>query len=169
MLFRSAYLDGDLAERHPINKAFLVDPGEAPGLYASRAVSPTGPMYGPEMRWPERAARAREEALLQGSGLQLSDFARARDLARGTRRALRMVLEALEVSVEPGATGAGPTLRLAFTLPAGGYATAVLREFRKSDTEGSIHPGSSSPTGDGPEADARSLGQGSGDEGASEA
>jgi tRNA pseudouridine13 synthase len=125
------YIAGDLAVRHPLDRVFAIAPDEAEDTYASRACSATGPMFGPEMRWPEGAAREREQAILDASGLRLEDFARARGLAEGTRRAVRMCPAALEVALEaPG------VLRFAFELPAGAYATAVLREFRKSDDEG---------------------------------
>jgi tRNA pseudouridine13 synthase len=130
------YVDGDLAVRHPVGGPFLIDPAEAQEAYAAQKASATGPMFGRAMRWPEREARAREERLLAAQGLTLEHFARARDLAEGTRRAVRICLDGLEVRAVDGEVPGGQDLVLAFTLPAGGYATAVLREFRKTDEEG---------------------------------
>jgi tRNA pseudouridine13 synthase len=129
------YVDGDLAVRHPVGGPFLIDPAEAATAYAARTCSATGPMFGPGMRWPERAARAREEQLLAASGLTLEAFARAKDLGEGTRRAIRIVLDTLELRELPTDDGR-VDLEFRFALPAGGYATSVLREFRKSDDEG---------------------------------
>jgi tRNA pseudouridine13 synthase len=125
------YVEGDLAVRHPSDRVFAITEEEALSTYASRACSATGPMFGPEMRWPEGAARAREERVLAASGLGIEHFARARGLAEGTRRATRVCPASIEVSEEEPSV-----LRFRFELPAGAYATAVLREFRKSDAEG---------------------------------
>lgn len=130
------YIDGDLAVRHPAGGPFLIDPEEARRAYASQQCSATGPMFGRAMRWPEREARRREERVLAEAGLTLEDFARVGDLAEGTRRAVRMCLADLEVRQAEGEGPGQHDLIFAFTLPAGGYATAVLREFRKTDDEG---------------------------------
>ncbi len=124
------YLDGDLAVRHPTGGPWAVDPAEAQGLYDSHAASPTGPMFGAAMKAPTGAVAAIEGDVLAASGLSLDDLARAGDLAQGARRALRVLVD--DLTVEPDGEGA---LRFAFTLPAGGYATVVLREFRKTDDE----------------------------------
>lgn len=129
------YIDGDLAVRHPVGGPFAIDPAEAATTYAARTCSATGPMFGVGMRWPEREARTREEQLLASSGLTLEAFARARDLGEGTRRAIRICLDALELREIPSEHGPAD-LEFRFALPAGGYATSVLREFRKSDDEG---------------------------------
>ncbi len=133
------YVDGDLAVRHPVDRTFPIEPAEAEVTYASRACSATGPMFGPSMRWPEREARAREEQTLTASGLTLDSFARAREIGEGTRRAVRIVLDGLDVR-SVSADAAGEDLTFEFALPAGGYATSVLREFRKTDEEG-LKPG----------------------------
>lgn len=129
------YIDGDLAVRHPSDRFFAISADEALSTYASRACSATGPMFGPEMRWPEGAAKLREERVLRESGLSIEHFARAKGLAEGTRRAIRVCPASIEVTeVAPSA------LRFRFDLPAGAYATAVLREFRKTDSEGPEGP-----------------------------
>lgn len=147
----SLYVQGDLAVRHPMDRVFAITEEEALSTYASRACSATGPMFGPEMRWPEGAAKEREASVLEASGLGIEHFARAKGLAEGTRRAIRVCPPAIDVS-EEDADGA-PSVRFRFELPAGAYATAVLREFRKTDDEGlrsgpmwGIEPAASSST-----------------------
>lgn len=92
------------------------------------AISPTGPMFGPEMRWPNHEARAREEELLAQSGLAPDVLARLGKHAPGTRRVVRVRPGAVSVArVEGG-------LELAFTLPSGAYATCLVREILKNET-----------------------------------
>lgn len=88
----------------------------------------TGPMFGPEMRVPApgTVAAEREAAVLAAAGLTVETFAAAGKLAEGTRRP--MAVELGEVTVtEVDAT----TVTIGFTLPAGAYATAVMREVTK--------------------------------------
>lgn len=128
------YIPGDLAVRDGSDRVFAISEEEARLTYATRACSATGPMFGPEMRWPDGAAKEREERVLAASGLRIEHFARAKGLAEGTRRAIRVCPASIEVTEEDA--GQRPTLRFRFELAAGAYATAVLREFRKTDDEG---------------------------------
>jgi tRNA pseudouridine13 synthase len=91
-------------------------------------LSPTGPIAGARMRWPEGPAAELERrvcAEILGSGF---DFARVRRLGEGSRRALRIWVEGVRYEVEddPGGHGA-PCVRVYFVLPKGAYATTVLR------------------------------------------
>jgi tRNA pseudouridine13 synthase len=88
----------------------------------------TGPMFGPEMRAPAPGtlAAAREATVLEAAGLTVEDFARAGKLAEGTRRPLAIELGDVSVT-EIDAT----TVTIGFTLPAGAYATVVMREVMK--------------------------------------
>ena len=95
------------------------------------ALSPTGPMFGPEMRWPMHDARAAEEALLTRAGLTVESLERFGRFGRGTRRVVRVRPADLELSKEDD----GFSLR--FSLPAGSYATVVLREIFKEDATAS--------------------------------
>jgi len=105
---------------------------------ASGEVSPTGPIIGARMRWPEGAPADLERRV---SGRILGedfDLAKTRSLGEGSRRALRLWVEDLrwEVDVDDhgdvGAqndTGAGKSsacMRVYFVLPKGSYATTVL-------------------------------------------
>jgi tRNA pseudouridine13 synthase len=97
------------------------------GRYELGQLHPQGPMFGPKMR--PAAAQALE---LEGNTLsQLElDAAASETLGRhapGTRRDLRVPLADLTVRVEDTLEGA-PSLRIAFALPAGSFATQVIRE-----------------------------------------
>jgi tRNA pseudouridine13 synthase len=129
------YVEGDLAVRFPLDRVFVISAEEAVTAYGSLECSATGPMFGPDMRWPTGAAKVREEQLLARSALTLEHFANAGGLAQGTRRAVRMVAQDLRVIDEGGGC-----VRVEFSLPAGGYATVVLREFRKTDDEDRAEP-----------------------------
>jgi len=85
-------------------------------------VHPSGPMFGPRMRWPEGDPAAMERQVLADSGLSDADWRRFAKLTPGTRRSLRFALVDLRCEEEDG------DLWLRFTLPAGAYATAVLGE-----------------------------------------
>lgn len=91
----------------------------------------TGPIFGHKMRAPAEGseAAAREQAVLDEEHLAPADFRRLGKLAPGTRRPLSIALE--EVAVEPVDPHA-ICVRLA--LPAGAYATAVMREIMKRET-----------------------------------
>lgn len=90
-------------------------------------LSATGPLFGPKMPRPAGEVDAREQALLAEEGLALSDFKRGGGETEGARRALRVRLG------DPSAARDGDDLLLAFTLPAGSYATQVLDEVVKPE------------------------------------
>jgi tRNA pseudouridine13 synthase len=96
-----------------------------------REIVPTGPMFGPEMKLPAEVVAVREGEVLQSAGLTREAFERFRNLTPGTRRAL--VVWPGGLTVEPD----GADLILQFELPAGVYATAVVREFQKDERESS--------------------------------
>jgi tRNA pseudouridine13 synthase len=86
---------------------------------------PSGPMFGAEMRAPAEGteAAARETAVLAEAGLAVADLSRVARLAPGSRRAIGVTIGAPAArATEDGA------LELAFTLPAGSYATVVCAE-----------------------------------------
>lgn len=118
-----SYVEGDLAARGPSGRPWLVTAEDAALLYPSGEASPTGPMFGRSMERPTGAAEAREEAVLAGASLDRAFFDRIGPLAEGARRPARVFVEDLSVTAEPDA------LVFRFTLPAGAYATVVMREF----------------------------------------
>ncbi|MEZ4366792.1 MAG: tRNA pseudouridine(13) synthase TruD [Kofleriaceae bacterium] len=102
---------------------------DGPRVTAGEIV-PTGPMFGHQGRRPQpgSAAAAAEDAILAEAGLTTGDFARVGSLAEGTRRDAAIVLDdvaAARVDDDPAA------LEVRFTLPAGAYATVVMREVMK--------------------------------------
>jgi len=105
-------------------------------------ISPTGPMFGPEMRWPTHEAAERERALLASSGLSAEVLEQLGRNAPGTRRVVRV--RPTETSVERDAEG----LVLGFVLPSGAYATSMLRELMKEEG-GSERSGGDAPGDEG--------------------
>lgn len=97
----------------------------------------TGLLPGTEAPMADGEPGRIERAVLEESGLTKSNFVVPEHLdwsSRGTRRALLMKPQNMEISVEsddlhPGKRAA----RLRFELPRGAYATSVLREFLKLD------------------------------------
>ncbi|HEY8141172.1 MAG TPA: tRNA pseudouridine(13) synthase TruD [Kofleriaceae bacterium] len=95
-------------------------------------VIPTGPMFGHSMREPVLASEAgtREAAILIEEGLTSADFKPLGTLAPGTRRAIAVVIAgaaALPIAAD--------AIEVAFELPAGAYATAVMREITKTGAQ----------------------------------
>lgn len=103
----------------------VADPDLERERLARREVVLSGPMFGPKMRMPSGEPAARERALLMRAGLSLAQIQAFGKLLPGTRRPLLVWPEALHVA----ATEVG--LELRFVLPAGSYATVLLRELVK--------------------------------------
>jgi tRNA(Glu) U13 pseudouridine synthase TruD len=86
-------------------------------------------MFGDRMRTAAEGspAAAREDAILASAGLARDSFANVRAIAEGTRRDATIAIGQPTVrTVEPG------VIEVAFSLPGGAYATAVMRELMKS-------------------------------------
>lgn len=119
-------LAGEVVRLAGAGASFVVtDPAvEQPRLDA-RDLCLTGPMPGPKMRAAAAAALELETAVLAELGL--TDLA-LRELGRhapGTRRDLLVTVE------EPRVSEDGERLVLEFGLPAGSYATGVVRELTR--------------------------------------
>ena len=120
--------DGDVMKKHGSGGLFIATELEESQSRADAwEISPTGPMFGAKMRWPEGDALAREEALLQAAGLTVEDLGKWKRIAPGTRRFVRVRVTKLGVTVSDN------TLDMEFTLPAGSYATILVREILKRD------------------------------------
>jgi len=127
---------GDFAMRHDSGACLFVEDAEVENERARAfAISATGPLYGFKSTLARGQSGILEESLLASEKLALSDFRLGGGLDMpGERRPLRVPL-------------ADPTLRsdnglvVGFALPAGSYATSVLREIMKSDDRPGEHPG----------------------------
>lgn len=119
---------GDLLRKEDTGGLFInQDNDEALRRMQAWEVSATGPMFGASMRHAEAEALLRERQVFERSGLTDAMFAAHAKSGEGTRRAARVRLTDCEVE----RTNVG--LRLRFELPAGAYATTVLREVMKPD------------------------------------
>ncbi len=120
--------DGDVMKKHHSGGLFnATDLEETQARADAWEISPTGPMFGDKMRWPEGEARVREEALLEESGLTPAHLSKWKRVAPGTRRFVRIPVPKIGVTVSDN------TVNLEFTLPAGSYATILVREILKRD------------------------------------
>jgi len=88
-------------------------------------ISATIPLYGRKVRMSGEDAGALEQAVLSSYGLRWPQFGSR----RGDRRITRVTLANASVAREEDA------VTLAFDLPKGSYATAVLREVMKVDVD----------------------------------
>ena len=118
-------LRGDLAKKHDTGGVFTVEDAvtEQP-RFEMGEISFTAPIYGYKMRESKYEAKDFEDAIFSSAGVTVDQLRRIG--AEGTRRLGRLLPE---VSVSSHPEG----ITLSFTLPAGGYATVVLREFMKND------------------------------------
>jgi tRNA pseudouridine13 synthase len=120
---------GDLAWKHVNGACFevLEATGEQPRADAFE-ISPTAPLFGCKVRLAGGRAGANERRLLEEEQISLDAFRLGAGLTMdGERRPLRVPLA--EVSVTAAEDG---DLLLAFRLPKGSFATAVLHEVMKN-------------------------------------
>jgi tRNA pseudouridine13 synthase len=126
-LFRTV-LSGDVMGKWPFGGLFNVtDIGAEQARFDRRETIHTGPMVGRKTFAAKDAAAVREAQLLGDAGLtpqQLTGFGK---LLQGTRRHNLIYLDDLSATTEPAG------VRVTVTLPAGSYATVLLREVMKSD------------------------------------
>jgi tRNA pseudouridine13 synthase len=87
----------------------------------------TGAMPGPKTLQAEAAAAELEHSIWEQMGVSAAERNALYQNAPGARRDLRVIPEDLICSTE------AEQIVLSFTLPAGGYATQVVREFNEAD------------------------------------
>lgn len=127
----ASLVKGDLCRKEDTGGMFVATDVEEAHARAERfEISATGPMFGAEMRWPEDDAKAIEEAALAKAGLDAAKLERFRRAGEGTRRPYRFRLS------EPTVSADDEGLVVSFVLPAGGYATIVMRELTRDAISG---------------------------------
>jgi tRNA pseudouridine13 synthase len=129
---------GDLMRKEETGGQFICQDTEldTPRMQAWE-ISPTGPMFGAGMRPAEARAAEIEQALRDRWSLTDAQLAAVKKSGEGTRRVSRVRPTAAQAQPDPSG------LWLEFSLPAGAYATVVLRELLGEA------PGQDAPDADG--------------------
>lgn len=123
-------LQGELAWRHADGELVEVeDPSTASADAAALALSPSGPLPGKRARLPSGQVLELERAILAREGATHRETSGSSFAPSGGRRPLRVPLGL--VQLHAGGDVRGSFLELAFELPSGAYATALLREIHK--------------------------------------
>jgi len=116
-------LEGDVLKKYETGGEFVCqNAGEDQVRFEQFELSPTGPMYGPKMTFPEGETAEKEAAALAELNLSPQDFQRVDSLSRGARRPLRALLQEASFEAEED------QLTLSFVLAPGCYATSVIDE-----------------------------------------
>ena len=128
--FYRTVLDGDVMAKCPLGGMFVArDVAAEQARFDARETVTAGPMFGKKTFPAEGVAAEREAAVLRDHGMSPTSFGGFGKLVLGTRRHNLIYLDDLTATWEPEG------LRLAFTLPAGSYATVLLAEVMKSRVE----------------------------------
>lgn len=129
--FFRTVIAGDVMAKWPAGGMFTAaDVPTEQRRFDARETVTAGPMFGRKTFPAHADAADREAAVLADAGLSRTSFEGFGKLVMGTRRHNLVYVEDLSASWE--AEG----LRLTFTLPAGCYATVLLREIMKADVAG---------------------------------
>jgi tRNA pseudouridine13 synthase len=131
---------GDLAEKRENGAVFRVVDAAAEQVRCDAfEISPTGPLIGYRMTLPEGEPLQIEQEIFASRQIRPQDFRAAGRLkVKGQRRALRVRPE--DVELAGGVDDFGPHITVAFTLPAGSFATVFLRELMKIEPNSSVEP-----------------------------
>jgi tRNA pseudouridine13 synthase len=117
-----------------------IDSGELPGRLERFEISPTGPMWGPQMQRAVGAVDDLELEALERFGLSPEILERYEQTRRGDlegqRRPLRVPV--VDPEVEGGVDAHGAFIRCAFDLPRGSFATEVMCEVMKPEEPGAL-------------------------------
>jgi tRNA pseudouridine13 synthase len=124
----SRVLPGDVMCKIPFGGMFVaVDVDAEQKRFDAREIVHAGPIFGRKTFATAGEAAQREQAALSAFGLTDFAFNGFGKLLQGTRRHNLIYVADLAADVELDG------LRVTFTLPAGSYATVLLREFMKTD------------------------------------
>jgi tRNA pseudouridine13 synthase len=131
---------GDLAYKHDNGAVFAVEDAAVEQPRADRfEISPTGPLVGYRLTMPQAEPLNIEQAAMDAVGLKPADFrVEGRLKVKGARRPLRA--KPADIEVSGGVDEVGSYIAVAFTLPAGSFATVLLGELMKSDTAPAKEP-----------------------------
>src|SRR5205823_1229881 len=115
--------DGDLAYKHENGACFMVESAATEQARCETfEISPTGPLVGYRMSLPQGRELELEQAALAEMNLSPQDFRKAgKHKVKGARRPLRV--RPVDVQLSGGVDEYGGHITVAFTLPAGSYAT----------------------------------------------
>jgi len=117
---------GDLMRKSDSGGLFVCREPQVDTPRVERAeIVPTGPIFGWKMQRPDGAIDTAEQAVLAAERLTLDSFRHLGSVAEGTRRPFVVPVGDATWSLD------GTTVELAFTLPAGSYATVLLDEVMK--------------------------------------
>jgi tRNA pseudouridine13 synthase len=121
-------LPGDVMAKWPFGGLFVAeDVPREQERFDRRETVHAGPMFGRKTFAAAGEAAAREEAVLADAGLMRTSFHGFGKLLQGTRRHNLVYVDDLAATAEPDG------VRLTFVLPAGSYATVLLREVMKTE------------------------------------
>jgi tRNA pseudouridine13 synthase len=127
-------LAGDVMAKWPAGGLFVAkEVAVEQARFERREIVQAGPMVGKKMFPAEGQAAEREQAILQEAGLTSESFHGFSKLLQGTRRHNLVFVDDLTGRIE------SLDAVIAFTLPAGSYATVLLRELMKTEAAGSLH------------------------------
>lgn len=133
-LFRTV-LAGDVMSKWPAGGLFVAtDVAREQQRFDARETVTTGPIFGRKTFAAQGDAARREAEVLAEFGLSPTSFHEFGKLMQGTRRHNLIYVDDLHCNWQagegnqPGSAG----VRLSFTLPAGSYATILLREIMKN-------------------------------------
>ena len=139
-------IPGDLAWKHEGRAVFAVDQATAElenqpdGRVGQMAVSPSGPLWGPDMIRAQGDIDALECEALRQHNLSVEQITAPTALNfTGNRRPGRVALT--DPDLAGGVDEHGPYVRVSFELPRGAFATIALREIMKvADEPESVSP-----------------------------
>jgi tRNA pseudouridine13 synthase len=127
-------LAGDVLKKRDTGGLFICDdPNTDQQRLDAGELGITGPMFGNRTRSPPpgSASAQLEDAVMERAGVPKEALAALGRGVSGTRRPMRVPVTQTRVSIVPSDSGGGdspPALQLDFALPAGSYATVLLRE-----------------------------------------